>query len=198
MPELFSTVVDQFHLVVDCFRIMLRCIAMSVDRNQCDSVKFDIADVWARIQSVMQMMLTDYLDFKSKNSLSMNPNTSENSTAATSADINSFFVRRKTQRTKRESLFRSVLSFMGACALSFCRSKQFWSGPNYFGRIQIRFFLTNFHDLDLSKMDPIETSLARPKQLILDQNNLDGLKSIWTHRRTRHKKIRSATPQILL
>ena len=36
----------------------------------------------------------------------MNPNTSETSTAATSADINSFFVRRKTQRTKRESLFR--------------------------------------------------------------------------------------------
>ena len=71
LPELFSTVVDQFHLVVDCFRIMLRCINMSVDRNQCESVKFDIADVWARIQSVMQMMLTDYLDFKSKNSLSM-------------------------------------------------------------------------------------------------------------------------------
>ena len=85
---------------------MLRCISDSVDRNKCEPVKFDIADVWARIQSVMQMMLTDYLDFKSKNSLSMNPNTSETSTAATSADINSFFVRRKTQRTKRESLFR--------------------------------------------------------------------------------------------
>merc|ERR1712223_212153 len=106
LPELFTTVVDQFNLVVDCFRIMLRCISDSVDRNKCEPVKFDIADVWARIQSVMQMMLTDYLDFKSKNSLSMNPNTSETSTAATSADINSFFVRRKTQRTKRESLFR--------------------------------------------------------------------------------------------
>ena len=163
MPELFSTVVDQFHLVVDCFRIMLRCIAMSVDRNQCDSVKFDIADVWARIQSVMQMMLTDYLDFKSKNSLSMNPNTSENSTAATSADINSFFVRRKTQRTKRESLFRSVLLLMGTYALSFCRSKIFWSGPNHFDQIQI--ILTNFHFLDLSKMDPTEANWARPKTI---------------------------------
>ena len=27
LPELFTTVVDQFHLVVDCFNIMLRCIA---------------------------------------------------------------------------------------------------------------------------------------------------------------------------
>ena len=27
-----------------------------------------------------------------------------------------------------------------------------------------------------------------PKQLILDQNDLDGPKSFWTHRRTRHKR----------
>ncbi len=108
LPDLFSMVVEQFHLVVDSFRIMLRCIGTSVDRNKCDPVKFDTAEVWARVQSVMQMMLTDYLDFKAKNSLGIN-NQSENSSstsAATSADINSFFVRRKTQRPKNESLFR--------------------------------------------------------------------------------------------
>ena len=109
LPELFSTVVDQFHMVVDSFRIMLRCISTSVDRNKCDPVKFDIAEVWARVQSVMQMLLTDYLDFKSKNALGIGKSSNESSAAAastTSADINSFFVRRKTQRPKRESLFR--------------------------------------------------------------------------------------------
>ena len=112
LPELFTAVVEQFQLVVDAFRVMLQCLAMSVDRNRCDSVKFDIAEVWARVQSVMQMMLTDYLDFKAKNSLHQPSSASDanasnaSSSAATTADINSFFVRRKTQRPKRDSLFR--------------------------------------------------------------------------------------------
>ena len=109
LPELFTAVVEQFQLVVDAFRVMLQCIAMSVDRNRCDSVKFDIAEVWARVQSVMQMMLTDYLDFKAKNSLHQPSSSSDanaSNASATTADINSFFVRRKTQRTKKDSLFR--------------------------------------------------------------------------------------------
>ena len=94
------------NLVVDSFRIMIQCMNTSVDRNQCDSVKFDLAEVWARVQSVMQMMLTDYLDFKAKNSLGLNPSNPEPSSTQTTADINSFFVRRKTQRPKREPVFR--------------------------------------------------------------------------------------------
>ena len=105
LPDLFTIVVDQFHLVVDSYRIMLQTLNASVDRTQCDPVKFDIAEVWARVQSVMQMMLTDYLDFKAKNSLGMNSNNPEPS-STTTADINSFFVRRKTQRPKKESIFR--------------------------------------------------------------------------------------------
>ena len=31
-------------------------------------------------------------------------------------------------------------------------SKSFWSGPNHFGQVQIRFLLTNFYNLDLVKM----------------------------------------------
>jgi hypothetical protein len=34
---------------------------------QCDSARIDVAEVWSRVQSVVQMLLTDYLDFKSKN-----------------------------------------------------------------------------------------------------------------------------------
>ena len=64
LPDLFTVVVDQFHLVVDSFRIMIQSMNTSVDRNQCaDSVKFDMAEVWARVQSVMQMMLTVMIFF---------------------------------------------------------------------------------------------------------------------------------------
>ncbi len=61
------------------------------------------------------MMLTDYLDFKSKNPVlqsSALPASSESggststNMAEPTADMNSFFVRRKAQRPKRESIFR--------------------------------------------------------------------------------------------
>ena len=35
-------------------------------------------------------------------------------------------------------------------------------------------------------MDPTKTNWTLPKLLVLDQNYLDGSKSFWTHRRTRH------------
>ena len=55
----------------------------------------------------MQMMLTDYLDFKSKNPV-LQPSLQNGPTNITepTADLNSFFVRRKAQRPKRESIFR--------------------------------------------------------------------------------------------
>jgi exocyst complex component 4 len=114
LPDLFTAVVDQFHLVIDAFRIFSQCISKSVDRTNCEMVKFDLAEIWARVQSVMQMMLTDYLDFKSKNSMTLNHQSTSSSSSttattsepATTADINSFFVRRKTQKPKRESIFR--------------------------------------------------------------------------------------------
>ena len=62
--------------------------------------------------------------------------------------------------------------------------KLFWSGPNHFGQVQIRLFWTNFYNLDLTKMN-----WTHPKQLVLDQNDLDSPKSLWTHRRTRQKSI---------
>ena len=60
-------------------------------------------------------------------------------------------------------------------------SKSFWLGPNRLvrserteilaGQVHIRFFII----------------WTRPKWFLLDQNDLDGPKSVWTHKRTRHK-----------
>ena len=64
-----------------------------------------------------------------------------------------------------------------------------WSGPNHFVQVQIWLFWTNFFNLDLSKMIWTRTKQIGPVQkdwYILDQNYLDGPKSFWTCRRTRH------------
>ena len=135
LPELFTMVVDQFGLVIDAYRLFSSAIQKSQERTQCEPVKFDLAEVWARVQSNVQMMLTDYLDFKSSksaaiaqqnaamqntgtgsvlgggvvngpHSVSSLPSTYTDNAAGTIADINSYFVRRKTQKPKRESLFR--------------------------------------------------------------------------------------------
>jgi exocyst complex component 4 len=137
LPELFTMVVDQFGLVIDAYKLFSLAIQKSHERTQCEFVRFDLAEVWARVQSTVQMMLTDYLDFKSSKSAAVaqqnaamqntipgstlsgglgngatgpisvtSVNTSYTDNAGTIADINSYFVRRKTQKPKRESLFR--------------------------------------------------------------------------------------------
>ena len=82
-------------------------------------------------------------------------------------------------------------------ALSFYRSKLYLSGPNHFGQVQIRFLWTNFYDLV-----PTKIIWTRPKRIGLDQNDLDGPKSFWTHRRTRHNsngtKVKICTLIILI
>ena len=54
-------------------------------------------------------------------------------------------------------------------------SESFWLGSNNFGQVQIRFLLTNFYNLDLSKM-----IWTRPKQIGPVQNDWYSTKMIWT------------------
>ena len=138
LPELFTMVVDQFGLVIDAYRLFSLAIQKSHERTQCEIARFDHAEVWAKVQSTVQIMLTDYLDFKSSgsaaiaqqnavlqshipgtilggsvgqgandpHSVAVIANSYTDNAAETIADINSYFVRRKTQKPKRESLFR--------------------------------------------------------------------------------------------
>ena len=84
------------------------------------------------------------------------------------------------------SLYRSKIildqpNCFGQVQIVLVGSKLFWLGPNHFGQIQIRLFWTDLYNLDLTK-----TNWTCLKQLVLDQNYLDSLKSFWIHRRTRH------------
>ena len=108
LPQLFSAVVAQLQRVVEAHRLCAMASQKAVVRNKTDLAKLDLAEVWSRVQSVIQVLLTDYLDFKSSStlgSLSM-PQQSANTFSEPTADINSYFVRRKTARPKRSSLFR--------------------------------------------------------------------------------------------
>ena len=110
LPQLFSAVVSQLQRVVEAHRLAAVAGNRAVTRHKTDPARLDLAEVWSKVQSVIQVLLTDYLDFKSSSttlmSLSSMPQQSSNTLAEPTADINSYFVRRKTARPKRTSLFR--------------------------------------------------------------------------------------------
>ena len=62
----------------------------------------------------------------------------------------------------------------GQVQLILIGSKLFWSGPNHFGHVQIRFFWTNFYNLNLSK-----TIWTQPKRIEPVQNVWYSTKIIW-------------------
>ena len=115
------------------------------------------------------------------------------------------------QYINKHKVFYKLRARLKACwestdALSFYRSKTvqivlegcklFLSGPNcFFFLVQI--ILVRFR-LDFSGkffiiwtcakwFDPTKTNWTHPKQLVLNQNDLDNPKSFWTHWRTRHE-----------
>ena len=110
LPQLFSAVVSQLQRVVEAHRLATVAGNRSVARHRTDSARLDLAEVWSKVQSVIQVLLTDYLDFKSSSttlmSLSSLPQQNSNNFTEPTADINSYFVRRKTARPKKTSLFR--------------------------------------------------------------------------------------------
>jgi len=108
LPQLFAAVVAQLQRVVEAHRLAATAAARAVARHQCEAARLEQAAVWGKVQAVMQVLLTDYLDFKSSSTLG-SMSTSQQNTAAYSeptADINSYFVRRAKPRTKKSQLFR--------------------------------------------------------------------------------------------
>ena len=114
LPQLFSAVVSQLQRVVEAHRLATVAGNRSVIRHNTDHARLDLAEVWSKVQSVIQVLLTDYLDFKTSSStlmsLSSLPQQNSNNFTEPTADINSYFVRRKTARPKKTSLFRSEMT----------------------------------------------------------------------------------------
>ena len=66
-------------------------------------------------------------------------------------------------------------------------SNFFWSCPNHFGQVQIRFFWTNFFNLDLSItiwtwwkwIGPVQNDWYSTKMILRVQNNFGPFKLLW-------------------
>jgi len=109
LAQLFTAVVAQLNRVVDVYRLASKAGQRAVTRHKSDPARLDMAEVWSKVQAVVQVLLTDYLDFKSSStlgSLNVQQQNNSNNFSEPTADINSYFVRRKTARPKRSSLFR--------------------------------------------------------------------------------------------
>ena len=55
LPQLFSAVVSQLNRVVDAYRLAAKAGQRAVTRNKADPVRLDLADVWSKVQSVIQV-----------------------------------------------------------------------------------------------------------------------------------------------
>lgn len=109
LPLLFSAVVSQLQRVVDAFRLAAMASQKASARHKVEPARLDMSQVWSKAQAVIQVLLTDYLDFKASSTLGSLTSQQQNNPASFSeptADINSYFVRRKTARPKRSPLFR--------------------------------------------------------------------------------------------
>ncbi|XP_046385414.1 exocyst complex component 4 [Ischnura elegans] len=101
--DLLQTVFDQFRLIAAAHACILQCFCRATEKYRIDVQLYEMVDVWSKIQAVVQLMLTDYLDMKdTPNAQHQGPT----SFSDTSTDISSYFSRKKPQRQKRSSLFK--------------------------------------------------------------------------------------------
>ncbi|XP_067012482.2 exocyst complex component 4 isoform X2 [Anabrus simplex] len=101
--ELLQTVFEQFRRVAAAHATVLQSLSHAADKYRVEIRLYEMADVWSKVQAVLQLLLTDYLDIQ---------NTAADSHQAPAAfseptsDISAFFTRRKPARQKRTPLFK--------------------------------------------------------------------------------------------
>ncbi|XP_063222641.1 exocyst complex component 4 [Bacillus rossius redtenbacheri] len=103
LPELMHVIFSQFRQVAAAHQSVLRSLAQAADKYRVDVRLYEMPDVWSKMQAVLQLLLTDYLDIQ--NMAGESQQTPASFSEPTS-DISMFFVRRKIQRQKKTPLFR--------------------------------------------------------------------------------------------
>ncbi|XP_016077738.1 PREDICTED: exocyst complex component 4 [Miniopterus natalensis] len=104
--ELLELLFDKFNAVATAHSVVLGYLQDTVvtPLPQQEDVKlYDMADVWVKIQDVLQMLLTEYLDMK--NTRTASEPSAQLSYASTGREFAAFFAKKKPQRPKN-SLFK--------------------------------------------------------------------------------------------
>uniref|UniRef100_A0A8C3M000 Exocyst complex component Sec8 n=1 Tax=Chrysolophus pictus TaxID=9089 RepID=A0A8C3M000_CHRPC len=104
--ELLELLFDKFNAVAAAHSIVLghlqQTVASPCSQYDGDIKLYDMVDVWVKIQDVLQMLLTEYLDMKNTRTAS-EPST-QLSYASSGREFAAFFAKKKPQRPKN-SLF---------------------------------------------------------------------------------------------
>ncbi|XP_058282837.1 exocyst complex component 4 isoform X2 [Hylobates moloch] len=104
--ELLELLFDKFNAVATAHSVVLGYLqdAVVTPLTQQEDIKlYDMADVWVKIQDVLQMLLTEYLDMK--NTRTASEPSAQLSYASTGREFAAFFAKKKPQRPKN-SLFK--------------------------------------------------------------------------------------------
>uniref|UniRef100_A0A0P6K6F7 Exocyst complex component Sec8 n=1 Tax=Heterocephalus glaber TaxID=10181 RepID=A0A0P6K6F7_HETGA len=104
--ELLELLFDKFNAVATAHFVVLGYLqeAVGIPVTQQEEIKlYDMADVWVKIQDVLQMLLTEYLDMKNTHTAS--EPSAPLSYASTGREFAAFFAKKKPQRPKN-SLFK--------------------------------------------------------------------------------------------
>ncbi|XP_015684679.1 exocyst complex component 4-like, partial [Protobothrops mucrosquamatus] len=104
--ELLELLFDKFNAVAAAHAIVLghlqQTVTPPVSQYDGDIKLYDMADVWVKIQDVLQMLLTEYLDMK--NTRASSEPSAQLSYASSGREFGAFFAKKKPQRPKT-SLF---------------------------------------------------------------------------------------------
>ncbi|KAM9277337.1 exocyst complex component 4 [Cariama cristata] len=105
--ELLELLFDKFNAVAAAHSVVLghlqQTVASPCSQYDGDIKLYDMVDVWVKIQDVLQMLLTEYLDMKNTRTAS-EPST-QLSYASSGREFAAFFAKKKPQRPKN-SLFK--------------------------------------------------------------------------------------------
>ncbi|EEB18474.1 exocyst componenet sec8, putative [Pediculus humanus corporis] len=94
---------EQFRKVADGHKIVLKYFTKTAEKYRLDVRLYEMADVWSKIQTVLQGLLTDYLDADNVLGDSIKPSSYSDPAVV---DISSYFSKKKSQRQKKVHLFK--------------------------------------------------------------------------------------------
>lgn len=101
LVQLLHTVFEQFRSVAFAHGTALRSFSHVCKTYNLDVRLYEMPDVWSKIQAVLQLLLTDFLDIQNMEGPFQSPTLSEGA-----SDINTYFAKKKPQKTLRGSLFK--------------------------------------------------------------------------------------------